>query len=211
MKTAYRVSALAVSVITVMAVASAPARAALDNELSTVDGADRTLTIEQWDTVLNGVPPLDRNRLTREWFQSGRAIYVVSGPGADQFAGSVELGYQVSFPWSLGVGIDFSYTTPNVRIDKGSLTRSPLGLGRVITPNLFPGGSIKADLGNGPGVQEVSTSKVNVSGASGTVAVSDAHGTITGAAGGVLLRPFARLISNTGDAVTTYGEISNMG
>jgi hypothetical protein len=28
--------------------------------------ADRTLTIQQWDTFLNGVFPLDRNRLTRE-------------------------------------------------------------------------------------------------------------------------------------------------
>ena len=28
---------------------------------------------------------------------------------------------------------------------------------------------------------------------------------VTGAAGGVLLRPFARLISSTGDSVTTYG------
>ena len=29
---------------------------------------------------------------------------------------------------------------------------------------------------------------------------------VTGAAGGVLLRPFARLISSAGDSVTTYGE-----
>jgi hypothetical protein len=29
---------------------------------------------------------------------------------------------------------------------------------------------------------------------------------VTGAAGGLLLRPFARLISNAGDSVTTYGE-----
>ena len=32
----------------------------------------------------------------------------------------------------------------------------------------------------------------------------------TGAAGGVLLRPFARLISKAGDSVTTYGEPWNM-
>jgi len=38
------------------------------------------------------------------------------------------------------------------------------------------------------------------------VAVANAHGTVTGAAGGVLLRPFARLISKGGDSVTTYGE-----
>ncbi|WP_235734330.1 MspA family porin, partial [Mycolicibacterium austroafricanum] len=47
-------------------------------------------------------------------------------------------------------------------------------------------------------------------GPGGSVAVSNAHGTVTGAAGGVLLRPFARLISSTGDSVTTYGAPWNM-
>ena len=66
--------------------------------------------------------------------------------------------------------------------------------------------SISADLGNGPGIQEVATFSVDVAGPAGGVAVSNAHGTVTGAAGGVLLRPFARLIASTGDSVTTYGE-----
>ena len=70
--------------------------------------------------------------------------------------------------------------------------------------------SFSADLGNGPGIQEVATFSVDVKGASGGVAVSNAHGTVTGAAGGVLLRPFARLIASTGDSVTTYGEPWNM-
>ena len=187
------------------------AHAALDNEKSLVDGKGRTMTIQQWDTFLDGVFPLDRNRLTREWFHSGRAKYSVVGPGADQFAGSMELGYQVGFPWSLGVGINFSYTTPNILLDNANF--SPLGfnpLGSVITPNLFPGVSISSDLGNGPGIQEVATFSVNVEGPIGEVAVSKAHGTVTGAAGGVLLRPFARLISQNGDSVTTYGETWDM-
>ena len=79
-----------------------------------------------------------------------------------------------------------------------------------MTPPLFPGVSISADLGNGPGIQEVATFSVDVEGPGGSVAVSNAHGTVTGAAGGVLLRPFARLISSTGDSVTTYGEPWNM-
>ena len=189
-------------------VAGAPvSNAVLDNQMSLVDGGGRTMTIQQWDTYLDGVYPLDGNRLTREWFHSGRAIYSVVGPGAEEFAGTLELGYQVGFPWSLGVGINFSYTTPNILLDGVSL--SPLAfdpLGSVITPNLFPGLSISSDLGNGPGIQEVATFSVDVAGADGAVAVSNAHGTVTGAAGGVLLRPFARLISQTGDSVTTYGE-----
>ena len=188
--------------------ASSPvSHAVLDNQMSLVDGGGRTMTIQQWDTYLDGVYPLDGNRLTREWFHSGRAIYSVAGPGADEFAGTLELGYQVGFPWSLGVGINFSYTTPNILLDGVSL--SPLAfdpLGSVITPNLFPGLSISSDLGNGPGIQEVATFSVDVEGPDGAVAVSNAHGTVTGAAGGVLLRPFARLISQTGDSVTTYGE-----
>ncbi|MFS0900470.1 MspA family porin, partial [Mycolicibacterium litorale] len=42
------------------------------------------------------------------------------------------------------------------------------------------------------------------------VAVSNAHGTVTGAAGGVLLRPYARLVASSGDSVTTYGQPWNM-
>jgi hypothetical protein len=189
------------------------AHAGLDNELSLVDGQDRTLTIQQWDTFLNGVFPLDRNRLTREWFHSGSAVYNVAGPGADQFAGTLELGYQIGFPWSLGVGINFSYTTPNILLDDTNINPLSAGfnpLGKVITPNLFPGVSISADLGNGPGIQEVATFSVDVTGPHGKVAVSNAHGTVTGAAGGVLLRPFARLISKAGDSVTTYGDPWNM-
>jgi MspA protein len=189
---------------------SGTSHAGLDNELSLVDGQDRTLTVQQWDTFLNGVFPLDRNRLTREWFHSGRAKYTVVGAGADQFEGTLELGYQIGFPWSLGVGINFSYTTPNILLDDVSLFPVFNPLGSVITPNLFPGVSISADLGNGPGIQEVATFSVDVKGPAGGVAVSNAHGTVTGAAGGVLLRPFARLISSAGDSVTTYGEPWNM-
>jgi MspA len=185
--------------------------AGLDNELSLVDGQDRTLTVQQWDTFLNGVFPLDRNRLTREWFHSGRAKYNCAGKGCDQFAGTLELGYQIGFPWSLGVGINFSYTTPNILLDDvNPFSFAAGGGGGIITPNLFPGVSISADLGNGPGIQEVATFSVDVSGPAGGVAVSNAHGTVTGAAGGVLLRPFARLIAKTGDSVTTYGEPWNM-
>ena len=210
MKLIVRAAVALVVAFTALVATSGTSHAGLDNELSLVDGQDRTLTIQQWDTFLNGVFPLDRNRLTREWFHSGRAKYQVAGPGADEFEGTLELGYQIGFPWSLGVGINFSYTTPNILLDDVSLFPVFNPLGSVITPNLFPGVSISADLGNGPGIQEVATFSVDVAGPQGGVAVSNAHGTVTGAAGGVLLRPFARLISKSGDSVTTYGEPWNM-
>jgi hypothetical protein len=209
MKAISRVLVAMIAAIAALFVSTGTSHAGLDNELSLVDGQDRTLTVQQWDTFLDGVFPLDRNRLTREWFHSGRAKYTVTGPGASDFEGTLELGYQIGFPWSLGVGINFSYTTPNILIDDGNLSGlDPFG--SVITPNLFPGVSISADLGNGPGIQEVATFSVDVKGAAGGVAVSNAHGTVTGAAGGVLLRPFGRLIASTGDSVTTYGEPWNM-
>jgi hypothetical protein len=210
MKAISRVLIAVIAAVAALFVSTGTSHAGLDNELSLVDGQDRTLTIQQWDTFLNGVFPLDRNRLTREWFHSGSAVYNVAGPGADKFEGTLELGYQIGFPWSLGVGINFSYTTPNILLDDVSLFPVFNPLGSVITPNLFPGVSISADLGNGPGIQEVATFSVDVSGPHGKVAVSNAHGTVTGAAGGVLLRPFARLISKAGDSVTTYGEPWNM-
>ena len=211
MKVFGRVLVALVAVVAGLFASTGTASAVMDNQMSLVDGGGRTMTVSQWDTYLDGVFPLDRNRLTREWFHSGRAKYSVVGPGADEFGGTLELGYQVGFPWSLGVGINFSYTTPNILLDDVSI--SPLGfdpLGSVITPNLFPGVSISSDLGNGPGIQEVATFSVDVEGPEGSVAVANAHGTVTGAAGGVLLRPFARLISKSGDSVTTYGEAWNM-
>ncbi|AHC27123.1 MULTISPECIES: MspA family porin [Mycobacteriaceae] len=216
MKTISRVFLAMIAAIAAMFVSTGTSNAGLDNELSLVDGKDRTLTIQQWDTFLNGVFPLDRNRLTREWFHSGKAKYIVSGPGAEDFEGVLELGYQVGFPWSLGVGINFSYTTPNVALsgDPGFGITGIGGalpvIGEIATPPLFPGASISADLGNGPGIQEVATFSTEVAGPEGAVAVSNAHGTVTGAAGGVLLRPFARLVSSLGDSVTTYGEPWNM-
>jgi hypothetical protein len=212
MKAFSRVLVALVAAVAALFATTGTSHAGLDNELSLVDGKDRTLTIQQWDTFLNGVFPLDRNRLTREWFHSGSAVYSVVGPGADEFEGTLELGYQIGFPWSLGVGINFSYTTPNILFDDQDF--GPAGIGSlstsIITPNIFPGVSISADLGNGPGIQEVATFSVDVTGPNGKVAVSNAHGTVTGAAGGVLLRPFARLISKDGDSVTTYGEPWNM-
>ncbi|WP_372514908.1 MspA family porin [Mycolicibacterium holsaticum] len=232
--------------------------------------------------------PLDRNRLTREWFHSGRAKYEVTGPNANKFrsrwtatglpvSGSIPVGPSTSWrarrpttsrarwswvirsasrgrwvsgstsatprPTSCWIRRRFPVSPPrsSVRVSSRRPTcfpecrsariwatarasrKSPrsrstsralkvaiFGPGFITTPNLFPGVSISADLGNGPGIQEVATFSVDVEGAEGGVAVSNAHGTVTGAAGGVLLRPFARLISSAGDSVTTYGEPWNM-
>ena len=117
MKVIGRVLVAMVAAVAALFVGTGTSHAGLDNRVESGRRPGRTLTIQQWDTFLNGVFPLDRNRLTREWFHSGKAVYSVVGPGADEFEGTLELGYQVGFPWSLGVGINFSYTTPNILLD----------------------------------------------------------------------------------------------
>ena len=131
MKVIGRVLVALIAAVAMLFVSTGTSHAGLDNEMNVVDGTGRTLVIQQWDTFLNGVFPLDRNRLTREWFHSGRANYQVAGPGADKFEGTLELGYQIGFPWSLGVGINFSYTTPNFNIDQRMSPPSRLALTRL--------------------------------------------------------------------------------
>ncbi len=102
MKAFTRVLIAMVASVAALFASTGTSHAGLVDEMSLVDGQGRTLTIQQWDTFLNGVFPLDRNRLTREWFHSGKATYMVDGEGAEDFEGTIELGYQVGFPWSLG-------------------------------------------------------------------------------------------------------------
>ena len=139
MKPIGRMLVAMVAAVAALFAGSGISHAGLDNETVLLDEQGRTLTIQQSDTFLNGVFPLDRNRLTREWFHSGRANYTVAGPAADEFEGTLELGYQIGFPWSLGVGINFSYTTPNILVSDAPLFPVFAPLSSVITPNLLPG------------------------------------------------------------------------
>lgn len=196
-------SLIAVAVVT----GTGTARAGLDNEKSAADRSGHTLTVQQWDTNFGSVAPMDANRLTREWFYSGRAAFQFSGEGAESFSGTLEFGYQVGIPWSVGANVNFSYTTPNALLYDVPITQPTYS---VITPYLLPGATISTDIGNGPGVQELITFSVPVSGADGAVAIANAHGTVTGVAGGVQVRAFARLTWPDHASITTYGELWNV-
>ena len=115
---------------------SGTSHAEFDDAVSLVDGLGRTLTVQQWDTFLDGVSPLDRNRLTREWFHSGRAAYLVIGDGAHEFTGTLELGYQVGFPWALGTAVDFAYSSPNITFGGWGIDDNLAD--RIYTPPLIP-------------------------------------------------------------------------
>ncbi|PXW95308.1 hypothetical protein C8E89_1598, partial [Mycolicibacterium moriokaense] len=54
MKAFSRVLLAMVAAIAALFVGTGTSHAGLDNELSLVDGQDRTMTIQQWDTFLNG-------------------------------------------------------------------------------------------------------------------------------------------------------------
>ena len=208
MKGILRSSVALIAIAAALVSGMGTSHAAMDNELSVQDSHGRTLNVQQWDVFLNAVSPLDTNPLSREWFHNGKAVYHVTGENAENFVGTLELGYQVSFPWRLGNAVNFSYTTPNLNLDQTNVPGifSDNGALLVTSPPLLPGTAVALDLGNGPGMQEVATFKVDVSGPDGAVAVGGAHCSVTGASGGLTLRPFARLTSQEGDSVTTYGE-----
>ena len=52
-----RVLAAAVVAVAALFVGTGTSHAGLDNQLSLVDGGGRTMTIQQWDTFLDGVFP----------------------------------------------------------------------------------------------------------------------------------------------------------
>jgi hypothetical protein len=207
MKVFSRMVVALIAAFAALFVGSGTSQAGLDNELSLVDGQGRTLTIQQWDTFLNGVFPLDRNRLTREWFHSGKAVVLGGRCWCRQVRGHSRAGVSDRVPVVAGCGDQLLLHHPERRSGCSGLRhrwrwcRHRL-FPPISTPPLLPGASISANLGNGPGIQEVATFSVDVKGPNGAVAVSNAHGTVTGAAGGVLLRPYARLIASTGDSVT---------
>ena len=163
------------------------AQAGMDNQMSLVDGGGRTMTIQQWDTFLDGVFPLDRNRLTREWFHPARPEYNVVGPAADKFEGTLELGYQVGFP---GRWVWASTLPHHPNILPRRRRHLPAGfnpLGSVITPNLFPAPrSPDPVTARHPGGRDLLGGRRRPE---GSVAVANAHGTVTGAAGGAAAPP----------------------
>ncbi|RRQ28063.1 hypothetical protein DK926_09230 [Rhodococcus sp. Eu-32] len=182
------------------------ASAAVDSTNTVVDANGNTITVSLSDTFINSVPPLDGNPLTREWFANGVAGWTVTGPDADDFEGTVAVGYQVGYPASLGGSITFNYSTPTLDLsaDKDGLAA---GFG-----NLIPQAGFEAEIAPGPGIVdataasgEIQGTSGDAEGASGTIQIANAHGTATGILGNVRVRPYVSVTSSTGDVAVTYG------
>ncbi|KQU46721.1 hypothetical protein ASG84_09515 [Rhodococcus sp. Leaf278] len=180
------------------------ASAAVDSSNSVVDADGNTITVTLSDTFINGVAPLDGSPLTREWFANGRASYDVQGPSADDFEGTLKIGYQVGYPMSLNGTVTIEWATPSADLgissgNDSSVTGTfpldgtapsvgPLtgtgtsSSGLDIGVQLIPQATAAIELGNGPGVIQ----------SEGAVAVIDES---------------ADLTSSEGDAAGTSGSL----
>ena len=195
------------------------ASAAVDSTNTVVDANGNVITVSLSDTFINSVAPLDGNPLTREWFANGVAGWTVTGPDADDFEGTVAIGYQVGYPASLGGELSIDWATPSVGASLGYDLVKETGTASVgADVELLPVASANITLGPGPGIVQsegpvavidesamLTGSEGDAAGASGTIQVANLHGTATGILGNVRVRPYVALTSSTGDVAVTYG------
>ncbi|MGB6277722.1 MAG: MspA family porin [Rhodococcus sp. (in: high G+C Gram-positive bacteria)] len=187
------------------------ASAAVDSTNTVVDANGNVITVSLSDTFINSVSPLDGNPLTREWFANGVAGWTVTGPDADDFEGTVAIGYQVGYPASLGGSVTFGYTTPNFSLG-AEIDNEGGGKISGSTSDLLPSVGFSAEIAPGPGIVDATAASGNIQGTegdaegpSGTIQIANAHGTATGILGNVRVRPYVSVTSSTGDVAVTYG------
>ncbi|MBY6314702.1 MspA family porin [Rhodococcus kroppenstedtii] len=191
-----RAAVVASAAVVGLVVGSGSASAAVDDSNSVVDGGGNTITVSQSDTFINSVFPLDGSPLTREWFHNGRAIVDVTGPDAEDFSGTVTIGYQVGYPASLGGELTFDYTTPGLSISSDDFTLS----------DVLPQAGVGVTLEPGPGIETVEVASGAASGAHTEIQIANLHGTATNIAGNVSVRPYVQVVSDNGDVATTFGQ-----
>lgn len=185
-----------------LAVATSGSASAIDSQNSIVDFDGNTITATISDTYINFVPPLDGNPLTREFFHNGRAGFTVSGPDADDFEGTIVIGYQVGYPATLDGSISVNYSTPQLELELSD------GGGSATIGDILPTLGGELSVGFGPGIVDVPATEGDISGDEGDIALSAFHGTVTGVLGPTNIRPYVTVKSSAGDSVTTYGPIA---
>ncbi|WP_194827639.1 MspA family porin [Nocardia sp. XZ_19_231] len=197
---ALRMAAMASAIAVGLAMGAGSATAGIDSSSIVLDGDNRTVEAIQSDTRIDFVAPLDGNPLTREWFHSGAASYLVTGPEAEAWSGHLIVGYQVGYPATLDGKIKFEWSTPSLGLEVGA--DGPI----VKLDGLIPRAGIELAAGFGPGIQEVEVAGGEISGAEGVLRLSGFHGTVTGVLGQTNVRPFVKIVGSTGDTVVTYGK-----
>ncbi|MGU3432075.1 MspA family porin [Actinomycetes bacterium M1A6_2h] len=201
-----RAAVIASAAVVGLVLGNGTASAAVDNSNYIVDGTGNTITVLQSDTFINAVAPLDNNPLSREYFHNGRAGYEVTGPDAADFSGTISIGYQVGYPAAIAPTITFSYSTPQLEVTAGvDGSGAGTGVGVDVT-DILPQLGVSIPISSGGGITEVEAASGSVSGASGSIQLSNFHGFVTGVLGNVTIRPYVKLVSDKGDSVTTYGS-----
>ncbi|MBF6213999.1 MspA family porin [Nocardia puris] len=178
-----------------------PASAEIDSRAHIVDSAGLTIEAIQEDTLIEFIPPLDGNPLTREWFHNGTAAFKISGDGAEDFEGEITIGYQVGFPASFDGKLSFGWSTPGLELELGLD-----GGGAVTLDSLIPQAGVELEVGFGPGIETIEAATGEISGDEGFIRMHGFHGTVTGVVGPTNIRPFVTVKSSDGGTVTTYGK-----
>ncbi|QLY34519.1 MspA family porin [Nocardia huaxiensis] len=174
--------------------------AGIDSANSIVDRQGRTVEAIQMDTNFQFVAPLDGNPLTREWFHNGKACFKVSGPKADDWSGTITVGYQVGFPATLNGKLRFQWSTPSLGLELDGDPSVNIG-------DLIPRAGVEVEVGFGPGIETIEAASGDISGTDGFIQMSGFHGTVTGVLGQVSIRPWVKIVTSNGDTVITYGPL----
>lgn len=188
-----------------LAVATSGSASAIDSQNSIVDHGGNTVTATIADTHINFVPPLDGNPLTREFFHNGRAGFKVEGPDADDFEGTVAIGYQIGYPATLDGSISVNYSTPQLELET---KLAPDEIASATVSDILPTLGGELSVGFGPGIVDVPATEGDIEGDEGDIALSAFHGSVTGVLGPTNIRPYVTVTSSAGDSVTTYGPIA---
>ena len=186
------------------------ASAAVDSSNSVVDADGNTITVTLSDTFINGVAPLDGNPLTREWFANGRASYDVQGPSADDFEGTLKIGYQIGYPMSLNGGVTVEWASPSAELGISSGNSSTIGvegsLGDIF--DLATGDlldlPIETEATSGSGL-DIGVQLIPQ--ATGTLELENGPGVVQSESSYAVLNEEADITSSEGDAAGTSGSI----
>ncbi len=224
------VAAVAGASVVGLVLGTGTANAGVDASNTVVDADGNAITINLEDTFVNSVFPLDANPLTREWFGNGRVTWSVAGPSADDFEGTVKVGYQVGYPGSLGGELSIDWATPSVTagFDTSSVVTSAAGgsttnsstNGLKAEVQLVPVATANVTIAPGPGITQsesavavvdesadITGGEQDAAGTDGSIQLANVHGTATGILGNVRVRPYASIVSATGDTAVAYGPV----
>jgi len=210
-----------VGAVAVLAVATShgTASAAVDNSrILPLDGG-HAIEVIQADTSTQSVPPLDSSPLSVEFFHDEVATVRITGPNAANYAGTaVEVGFQIGYPVALP-GATVTLNTPNLEWGVESGVGVDLGLGGGTDPTL----NIGFESGGSLGGEIIPSQEIEVplepggitavpivedfrfDGSSTTIRIAGVHGSVSGAIGPVMIRPYLRAVTADRDTVVTYG------